>query len=156
MRTSNPLLVLHEALSAALLRDLADVAYETTDWDAVARLRETLAPAEFRDLQGSKQMPRKKGSSRPTADQVDVQLFPQWWGSTALGYGGIGGAAITNAYTVVVSTEAEACVYFGSGRLAYKVALNELSVEQRTAWQQALSSREMPTVVHAREMLGLK
>lgn len=31
-----------------------------------------------------------------------VYTFPQMWGSTALGFGGIGGQAMTEAYTTVV------------------------------------------------------
>lgn len=58
---------------------------------------------------------------RPRIDEVEVYTFPQTWGSTALGFGGIGGSAMTTAYTVVVLRYPQACVYFG-GRLAYKIA----------------------------------
>lgn len=156
MRAGNPLLALHEALGAALMRDLADRAYQTTDWEAVAELRKTLTPAEMSEMRGKGQLPSKSAVCRPTVDQVDVQLFPQLWGSTALGYGGLGGAAMTTAYTVVVSTEAEACVYFGGGRLAYKVVMSALNDERRAAWQRVLNSREMPSVRQARELFGLE
>jgi len=47
--------------------------------------------------------------------------FPQTWGSTALGFGGIAGQSITEALTVVVFGHyLEACVYF-DGKLAYKI-----------------------------------
>jgi hypothetical protein len=49
-----------------------------------------------------------------------VYHFPQVWSSTALGFGGIGGAAITEAYTTVVVLNDVACVYF-DGRLAYRI-----------------------------------
>lgn len=54
-----------------------------------------------------------------------VYSFPQTWGSTALGFGGIGGQAFTTAQTVVVVYRAyenpiQTAVYFG-GRFAYKV-----------------------------------
>lgn len=58
-----------------------------------------------------------------TPDDVQVAaMFVQTWGSTALGFGGIGGQAITPAYTVVVrSTQLdEYAVYFG-GRFAYMI-----------------------------------
>ena len=59
---------------------------------------------------------------RPRIDSVDVVMFPQTWGSTALGFGGVGGQAITTAYTVVVyGPMGDACVYFG-GRFAYHIA----------------------------------
>ena len=50
-----------------------------------------------------------------------VAMFPQTWGSTALGFGGIGGQAVTSAYVVVVQGPCRDCaVYFGS-RFAYRI-----------------------------------
>lgn len=34
--------------------------------------------------------------------EYDVTVFSQVWGSTALGFGGIGGCAMTKAYTTVI------------------------------------------------------
>lgn len=55
-------------------------------------------------------------------DLLDVYSWPQTWGSTACGFGGIGGQAITGAQTLVVLYETEqdrlACV-FHNGRFAY-------------------------------------
>jgi hypothetical protein len=49
-------------------------------------------------------------------------MFPQTWGSTALGFGGIGGQAITSAYVCVIESNlvGSYAVYFG-GRLAYVI-----------------------------------
>lgn len=49
-------------------------------------------------------------------------MFKQTWGSIALGFGGIGGQAITSAYTTVVmdTYTGWAGVFFGEG-LAYKI-----------------------------------
>lgn len=61
-------------------------------------------------------------TSRP-ANEMDVELFSafsQMWGSTALGFGGIGGAAMTNAYTTIYRHEHNFYVYFG-GRFAYVI-----------------------------------
>ena len=64
------------------------------------------------------------GSVRPQIDDFDVYLFEQTWGSTALGFGGIGGQAMTSARTYVFipqDIEKQMChVYFGSG-FAYSV-----------------------------------
>ncbi|MNO06505.1 hypothetical protein D3C81_2283050 [compost metagenome] len=60
-----------------------------------------------------------------------------------MGYGGIGGAAITSAYTVVVLSQELACVYFGGDHLAYTVPLGKLSDEQLQAWNTALARRQM-------------
>ena len=47
--------------------------------------------------------------------------FPQSWGDTSLGFGGMAGQAITSAQTVVMMTfEGEAYIYIG-GRYAYVV-----------------------------------
>jgi hypothetical protein len=50
-------------------------------------------------------------------------MFPQTWGSTALGHGGMGGAAVTTAYTIVLECYAtdEFLVYFG-GQYCYSVS----------------------------------
>lgn len=56
-------------------------------------------------------------------DDFEVYVFPQTWGSTALGYGGIGGQAITSASTIVLYAFDINIVrvYFGGGRLAYEI-----------------------------------
>lgn len=55
------------------------------------------------------------------SDNLLVEVFPQLWSSTALGFGGIGGQAMTTAYTTIfydsISFKA-AAVYFDS-ELAY-------------------------------------
>lgn len=49
-------------------------------------------------------------------------IFEQLWGSTACGYGTIGGSAMTLADTLIVYIEnGPARVYFGSERLAYEI-----------------------------------
>jgi hypothetical protein len=58
-------------------------------------------------------------------------MFAQSWGSTALGFGGIGGQAITSAYVCVIESKLVGgyAVYFG-GRLAYMIDRpNELFIE---------------------------
>lgn len=71
----------------------------------------------------------EKRSRRPHEDDIEVYCFPQTWGSTALGFGGIGGQAMTTAYTTVVLCCDVAAVYFG-GRLAYVI-----KNPTRTLWE---------------------
>lgn len=54
--------------------------------------------------------------------ELEVEVFPQVWGSTALGFGGIGGQAMTSAYTAVVQdlNQGWCSVFFGE-RLAYLI-----------------------------------
>ena len=67
----------------------------------------------------------------PTLDDFDLYTFEQMWGSTALGFGGIGGSAMTSARTYVfvpVSCNQKCFVYF-AGRFAYAVNYSEKFME---------------------------
>lgn len=152
MRKQNPILPLHDALGAALLRDLADISYERLDHAAIAALN--LSHREVAERRSDGTLPKATAFRRPTAEEVDVVLFEQTWGSTALGYGGLGGAAMTPAYSVVVSTHKEACVYFGGGHLAYRVTFADMSHSQREAWNEALSNRFLPGRQEAKDKFG--
>ena len=79
-----------------------------------------------------------------TYPEVEVYSFPQGWGSTALGYGGIGGQAMTSAQTIVLYDACEGItrVYFGGGRLAYEIKNpNQLFFEDLSRWQMKEVSR---------------
>ena len=54
--------------------------------------------------------------------EIEMYMFPQMWGSTALGFGGFGGQAMTSAYTTVVNDVAYGYygVFFGE-KLAYLI-----------------------------------
>jgi hypothetical protein len=112
---SNPFDALHAALASAEHRDMPDVEYETRDWNEYKKDKDNLVMI--------------KKIRRPYVHELEVDMFLQGWGSTALGYPGIGGSAMTDAYTVVVSYGGrQFCVYFGaSGVLAYKVDWNKMS-----------------------------
>ena len=59
----------------------------------------------------------------PTLDDFELYTFEQIWGSTALGFGGIGGQMMTEARTYVfvpVNCNQKCFVYF-AGRFAYAV-----------------------------------
>jgi len=54
--------------------------------------------------------------------EFTMDMFEQTWGNTALGFGGIGGQAITSAYTTVVRDMYSGwCGVFFGERLAYKI-----------------------------------
>lgn len=58
---------------------------------------------------------------KPTIDDFELYTFNQTWGSTALGFSGIGGDMITQARTYVfvpITCNHKCIVYFG-GRFAY-------------------------------------
>ena len=48
----------------------------------------------------------------PTVNDFDIYIFQQIWGSTALGFGGIGGQAMTSAYTYVfIPVNSSSCAF---------------------------------------------
>lgn len=88
-------------------------------------------------------------------DHVEWLAFPQTWGSTALGFGGMGGATMTTATTIVVRDRlgrsrrkgGKLLVYFG-GRFCYEAPVDE-------TFEEALARRRMPSRRDA-EMLGAR
>lgn len=63
-------------------------------------------------------------------DDFDIYIFEQTWGSTALGFGGIGGQAMTTANTYVLipnnaEVDSECLVYF-AGKFAYSAPYSEV------------------------------
>lgn len=106
MRVDNPIPSLASAFYQALIKDLPDVEYRA--W----------TPALKKQGVRPEHAPLKK--RRPHDDDVEVYHFPQTWGSTALGLGGVGGSTMTSAYTTVVVSGRSAAVYF-AGRHAYTI-----------------------------------
>ena len=67
----------------------------------------------------------------PSYDDFEICMFEQVWPSTALGFGGIGGQAITTAMTYVfipVSCKQDCFIYFGSD-FAYHVPYGDKLLE---------------------------
>lgn len=108
--TEDPISCLAECVAHAQYVGFSDIQYETRDWQA------------WRDTNGKEDL-RVAATRRPTTRDFAVYaMFTQAWGSTSLGHGGMGGAAITTAYTVVLECHytSEMLVYFGS-QFCYKV-----------------------------------
>ena len=115
--TDDPISNLAECIAHAQYVGFSDIEYDRMDYDAV-RLAKTA------DEKRASMSATVKAKRRPTTRDFTVySMFPQTWGSTALGHGGIGGASITTAYTVVLECVEldEILVYFGS-RFCYKVS----------------------------------
>ena len=62
----------------------------------------------------------KRAGDRHLVSDARLFSFPQLWGSTALGFGGPGGAAMTTAQSYAVEFSGRVFVYFGS-RFAYEL-----------------------------------
>ena len=61
-------------------------------------------------------------------NDFSVYIFEQTWGSTALGFGGMGGQAMTTANTIVlipINNHQDCFVYF-AGRFAYSVPYSDV------------------------------
>ncbi len=116
MRAYNPIETLAEAIYSATLRDLPGIEYESKTIEQ----RKNNLPGELK-------------KRRPDQRDITIRHFPQIWGSTALGFGGMGGASMSEAYTTIVFlNNTIAAVYFGGG-FAYSVMVNEVFMKDVTA-----------------------
>ena len=74
---------------------------------------------------------KEEKNFRIRLDDFEIVIFEQMWGSTALGFDGCGGQAMTKANTYVfipVTCHQDCFVYFGA-RLAYHVPYSEVFME---------------------------
>lgn len=138
----NPISILSSALGAALYRDLPDIEYLNRDWNAWKKLSQK----EKADAIKNKTEPMLSSKRRPAEDEVEVHMFPQTWGSTALGYGGMGGAKTTDTHTVIIEHRGWCCVYFGSSRLAYSLNMYALSEQGLKNFQNDMRNCTMAAV----------
>lgn len=109
--SENPITDLADCIAHAQYVGFSDIEYETRDWETYRKTKEDA------------RIPARR---RPTTRDFGVYaMFPQTWGSTALGHGGMGGAAVTTAYTIVIEcyNTQEWLVYFG-GMFCYKVSMS--------------------------------
>jgi hypothetical protein len=132
----NPIRDLHEVLAHAQYEGFSDIEYEARDWEAMHKAKTVTERAEALH----KTIPATR---RPhgTRDFWVYAMFPQSWGSTALGQAWPGGASTTTAYTIVLeclSTQ-EYLVYFG-GVFCYKVSRRSQNLE---LFRQDLSQRNL-------------
>lgn len=82
---------------------------------------------------------------RPMSSEVRVRaMFLQQWGSTALGFGGMGGAAITPAYTVVVEGPQRDLAVYWAGQFAYRIPSGTDAQKQAAFWQDIQQGRCAP------------
>ena len=112
----HPITDLADCIAHAQYAGFSDIHYENRDWQA------------YRDTGEDVRIPATR---RPTTRDFGVYgMWPQTWGSTALGHGGMGGAAVTTAYTVVLECyhTQEFLVYFG-GQWCYTVSRRSANIQ---------------------------
>lgn len=115
----NPIECLASCMADAIYEGFPLIDYEERDFEATKNWSIT----KIKEAMKNQTLPMIKNSHRHTRSDVCViAMFPQTWGSTALGFGGLGGQAITTAYTVIIRSEHDrsCCVYFGA-RFAYRI-----------------------------------
>lgn len=108
MQLDNPIQALAMALAHAQYEGFPEYEYQDRDWE------------HYRNTKEDRRI--TKHAKHRSSDLIVHAMFPQTWSSTALGFGGVGGQAITPAYTVIIESEHGLgyCVYFG-GRFAYRI-----------------------------------
>ena len=111
---------LSNAIAHAMYEGFPLIEYEDRDWERFIKNKEDKRVTKTR-----------KHSDR---DIEVYAMFSQTWSSTALGFGGLGGQAMTDAYTIVLRSNYSGgyCVYFG-GRFAYHIKrINQKFIEDVT------------------------
>lgn len=132
MQLGSPIDALHRSLSHAEHQAFSDIQYQDRDWERYKQDKKVEMIDKVR---------------RPNANDIEVVgMFAQTWPSTALGFGGLGGAAMTPAYTIVLKCQSEYCVYFG-GRLAYCV------INPSKKFKQDVAERKLASVAEHHQYL---
>lgn len=117
---------LADAFGHASYVGFSDITYSDRDWEKFqiwkTEVRDKLTREEQRTAVEPNSCRITKQRKHTSLDISVEAMFVQTWSSTALGFGGIGGQAITDAYTIILRSEVtgEHCVYFGS-RFAYRI-----------------------------------
>lgn len=108
MHLDNPIQSLAQALAHAQYEGFPEYEYQDRDWEHYHKTKEDKRIT--------------KHAKHRSSDCIVYAMFAQSWSSTALGFGGVGGQAITTAYTIIIESYHGMgfCVYF-SGRFAYRI-----------------------------------
>jgi hypothetical protein len=120
----NPITDLADCVAHAQYVGFSDIEYDRMDYNAVRN-------AKTAEEKRASMSATVRATRRPTTRDFGVYaMFPQTWGSTALGHGGMGGAAMTTAYTVVLECRdtQEFLVYFG-GQWCYTVSRRSRNID---------------------------
>lgn len=146
MELSSPIDAVASAVHHAAHVALPDFHYLARDFDAWRRMHPKLAEEARRN----NTIPEKEVVRRPRPDECEVYaMFAQTWGSTALGFGGIGGAAMTPAYTVVIAGPNGQFAVYWAGRLAYTIDPEKQTPKQRQLFIDDVAKRWTKNVMEA-------
>jgi len=135
MNATNPIETLAGAMAHAAYEAFPEYKYRDRDWPKHDKWRATLTREEMKTAVAPDDCWIEKSRKHSMYDLTVFAMFPQTWGSTALGFGGIGGQAITSAYVCIIESDilGQFAVYFG-GRFAYVIERpNEKFWEDRSS-----------------------
>jgi hypothetical protein len=119
---TNPIETLAGCMAHAAYSAFPEYKYQDRNWAMHDKWRATLSREEMKTAVAPDECFVEKTRKHSFYDLTVYSMFPQTWGSTALGFGGIGGQAITSAYVCIIESNLVGgyAVYFG-GRLAYVI-----------------------------------
>jgi hypothetical protein len=122
MNATSPIETLAGCMAHAAYEAFPEYKYQDRDWAKHDKWRSTLTREEMKTAVAPADCFVEKSRKHSFYDLTLYNMFPQSWGSTALGFGGIGGQAITSAYVCIIESNLVGgyAVYFG-GRLAYVI-----------------------------------
>ena len=122
MNATNPIETLAACMAHAAYQAFPEYVYQDRDWPKHDKWWSTLTREEMKTAVAPDDCFVQKSRPHSFYDLTVYSMFPQTWSSTALGFGGIGGQAITSAYVCVIESNlvGQFAVYFG-GRLAYVI-----------------------------------
>ena len=122
MNAYNPIETLAGCMAHAAYEAFPEYKYQDRNWAKHDKWRSTLTREEMKTAVAPADCFVEKTRKHSFYDLTVYSMFPQIWSSTALGFGGIGGQAITSAYVCIIESNLVGgyAVYFG-GRLAYVI-----------------------------------
>jgi hypothetical protein len=122
MNATNPIETLAGCMAHAAYEAFPEYKYQDRNWAKHDKWRSTLTREEMKTAIAPADCFVEKSRKHSFYDLTVYSMFPQTWSSTALGFGGIGGQAITSAYVCIIESNLVGgyAVYFG-GRLAYVI-----------------------------------
>ena len=143
MNAVNPIETLAAAMAHAGYEAFPLYHYKDRNWARHDAWRSTLTREQLKTAVAPDDCFVDKTRKHSLYDLTVYSMFVQTWGSTALGFGGIGGQAITSAYVCVIESNllGQFAVYFG-GRLAYVIERPNTKFMEDIASQRMADARD--------------
>ena len=122
MKATNPIETLAICMAHAAYQAFPEFKYKSHDWEKHDKWHSSLSREERKNAIAPDDCYVEKSRKHVMYDLTVYAMFSQTWGSTALGFGGVGGQAFTSAYVCVIESDlvGQYAVYFG-GRFAYLI-----------------------------------